>query len=59
MLGSYQQFLKGQGLYGSVIDGLWGNGTAKAVSLASEKGKLRGLSNDEIITKLADNLVCD
>ena len=54
-----QQFLKGQGLYSSVIDGLWGSGTAKAVSRASQKGKLRGLSNDEIITKLADNLVCD
>jgi len=54
-----QQFLKGQGAYNSTIDGLWGNGTASALSSVKKSGKLKGLSDVEILKKLQKNPVCD
>ena len=54
-----QNFLKTAGLYNSSIDGQWGPGTAKAIRGASNLSKLRGLSSEEIIRKLSNNLICD
>ena len=54
-----QQFLKGQGAYNSTIDGLWGNGTASALSSVKKSGKLKGLSDVGILKKLEKNPVCD
>ena len=54
-----QQFLKGQGLYNGTVDGIWGNGTRNGLTRAGQVGKLQGLSNDDIIAKLQDNLVCN
>lgn len=53
-----QQFLKGQGFYTGVIDGIWGNGTKNAITKIGRIGKLKGLSNESIIEKLQENLVC-
>ena len=54
-----QQFLKGQGAYNSTIDGLWGRGTASALSSVKKSGKLKGLSDVETLKKLEKNPVCD
>ena len=54
-----QQFLTGQGLYKSTIDGKWGAGTASALQKAKKLGKLKGKSSAQIIQQLSQNLVCD
>ena len=54
-----QQFLSGQGLYSSSVDGIWGAGTASALEKAKNLGKLRGKSVVEIIKQLSQNPVCD
>ena len=54
-----QQFLSGQGLYKSTIDGKWGAGTASALQKAKNLGKLKGKSAAQIIQQLSQNLVCD
>ena len=54
-----QQFLKGQGAYNSTIDGLWGKGTALALSSVKRSGKLKGLSDVEMLKKLKNNPVCN
>ena len=54
-----QQFLSGQGLYNSTIDGKWGAGTASAIQKAKNLGKLKGKSSAQIIQQLSQNLVCD
>ena len=54
-----QQFLSGQGLYKSTIDGKWGAGTASALEKAKKLGKLKGKSSAQIIQQLSQNLVCD
>ena len=54
-----QQFLSGQGLYKSTIDGKWGAGTALALEKAKNLGKLKGKSSTQIIQQLSQNLVCD
>ena len=54
-----QQFLSGQGLYKSTIDGKWGAGTAAALQKAKNIGKLKGKSAAQIIQQLSQNLVCD
>jgi len=54
-----QQFLKGQGVYNSTIDGLWGKGTALALKSVKKTGKLKGLSDLETLKRLEKNPVCD
>ncbi len=54
-----QQFLSGQGVYKSTIDGKWGAGTALALQKAKNLGKLKGKSSAQIIQQLAQNPVCD
>jgi hypothetical protein len=54
-----QQFLSGQGLYKSTIDGKWGAGTASALQKAKNLGKLKSKSAAQIIQQLSQNLVCD
>ncbi len=54
-----QQFLSGQGLYKSTIDGKWGAGTASALQKAKKLGKLKGKSVVQIIQQLSQNLVCE
>ncbi len=54
-----QQFLTGQGLYKSTIDGKWGAGTASALQKANKLGKLKGKSVVQIIQQLSQNPVCD
>ena len=54
-----QQFLSGQGLYKSTIDGKWGAGTASALQKAKKLGKLKGKSSVQIIQQLSQNPVCD
>lgn len=54
-----QQFLSGQGLYKSTIDGKWGAGTASALEKAKKLGKLKGKSSAQIIQQLSQNPVCD
>ena len=54
-----QQFLSGQGLYKSTIDGKWGTGTALALEKAKKLGKLKGKSSTQIIQQLSQNPVCD
>ena len=54
-----QQFLRGQGLYKSTIDGQWGAGTASALQKAKTLGKLKGKSSTQIIQELSQNPVCD
>ena len=54
-----QQFLSGQGLYNSTIDGKWGAGTASAIQKAKNLGKLKGKSSAQIIQQLSQNPVCD
>lgn len=54
-----QQFLKGQGTYNGSIDGIWGNGTARGLSSVQRTGKLKGLSDLQVLKRLAKNPVCD
>jgi hypothetical protein len=54
-----QQFLKGQGTYNGSIDGLWGNGTARGLSSVQKTGKLKGLSDLQVLKLLEKNPVCD
>ena len=54
-----QQFLSGQGLYKSTIDGKWGAGTASALQKAKNLGKLKSKSSAQIIQQLSQNPVCD
>jgi hypothetical protein len=53
-----QQFLKGQGAYSGAIDGIWGNGTARALEKIKNTGNLKGKSVNQIIETLTKNPVC-
>ena len=54
-----QNFLKTAGLYNSSIDGQWGPGTASALHLPKNLGKLNGKSSAQMIQQLPQNPVCD
>jgi len=54
-----QQFLKGQGLYFSGIDGRWGNGTRKAVNAALKLPSFKGVSPSTFFKKIQQNPICN
>ena len=54
-----QQFLKGQGLYFSDIDGLWGKGTERAVNSALKLPTFKNTSPNEFFKKIQQNPICN
>ena len=54
-----QQFLKGQGFYIGKIDGLWGNGTKKAVNAALKLPNFKNMSSTAFFKKIQKNPICE
>ena len=54
-----QQFLKGQGLYFSGIDGLWGRGTERAVEAALKLPTFKNETVAGFFKKITRNPVCN
>ena len=53
-----QSYLKSAGLYGSSIDGKWGNGTASAVRNAKTITRFRNMPEHKILNSLAKEAPC-
>ena len=54
-----QQFLKGQGLYFSGIDGSWGRGTERAVEAALKLPTFKNETVESFFKKITRNPVCN
>lgn len=54
-----QQFLKGQGIYFSGIDGLWGRGTERAVNAALRLPTFKNDTVEDFFKKIQQNPICN